>query len=98
MLGLDEGSSRGPEGAAQHPDREGQIAFLDERLRPHLAQQLLFGDEQSAVAQQDEQDVEGLGRERDARALMTKRPVARIDAERAELVALVVGHGHLPCF
>ena len=42
-----------------------QIPFFYERVAPHSLQQFLLGDQAVGVLSQEEQDVEGLGGERD---------------------------------
>ncbi len=54
---------------AQQEDLLSEVAFLDEGSRPHGLQELVFGDDPRPLLDQEQQQVEGLGRQRLRNAL-----------------------------
>ncbi len=50
---------------AQSGDVHRKVRLLDEGVGPDLLQQFVLGDEMSAVADEDDEQIEGLARQRD---------------------------------
>ena len=61
--GLDHSVAIAPsvQSLAQGGDVDGEVHFLDERVRPHFAQQIIFRDQMPGAANQHNEEIEGLG-------------------------------------
>ena len=72
------------QGLPKHGHRAVQRAFLDEAVRPHLLQQVVFRDQMSAVLDQDAQHGEDLWREGDRPAFAQQPVISHVQTKRPE--------------
>jgi hypothetical protein len=70
----------------QHEHVPTEVPLLDERVGPHGFQEIVLGDDRLAVPDQNEEDLESLGRERNRFLAAQQQLLVRIDPEPAELI------------
>ncbi|HYW73600.1 MAG TPA: hypothetical protein VE961_21435, partial [Pyrinomonadaceae bacterium] len=71
-----------------------EIVFVYERIRPDLFDEVVFFHCLPGVFDQQEQRVEGFGRERNDTAVPRELTLARLEAKGIELVKVVGGQAH----
>jgi hypothetical protein len=74
------------QGLAQLRYIPGQIAFLDERVRPDGLDQFVFFQQMPVMFDQHQQQVEGFGRERNYFAIAQQQALGNVKPKAAEFV------------
>ena len=77
---------------AQRRDVNGQDAFFDGGVGPHVGQELVLGDETPGLAKEHDQDVVGLRREANDVPSECQPPLGGLERELAEVEDLAVAH------
>jgi hypothetical protein len=78
--------------APQRRDLAHQVVLVNRGARPDAVQQLLFTDDVVAVFEKDDEDVEGLRRDRHGPAVPPQPALDGIDQERTERIRPVSEH------
>ena len=74
---------------------DGQDAFLDDRIGPHVREELVLGDETPGVSDQHDQDVVGFRREPNDLSSMTEPPLGGLQRELAKMKDFPAVHDDL---
>ena len=83
-----------PESFPEQGNILGQIAFLDEGVRPHPLHQVVFFDYVTAMLNQREENVENFGGQGDGFPVAQQHTLDRVQAKAAKLIEMTLLLAH----